>query len=94
MLIVMLPLLFKEGGAFDFFQTVWRGFGRFAVVAVGLTFTTGVFNTAGLVSSSGALLTSLYGKTLMVKVGLVLVVGLFGIGNSLVLHPGLRALSR
>ena len=91
MLIIMLPLLFKEGGAFDFFQTVWRGFGRFAFVAVGLTFTTGLFNTAGLVSSSGALLTSLYGKTLLVKVGLVLVVGLLGIGNSLALHPGLRA---
>ncbi len=92
MLIIMLPLLFKEGGAFDFFQSVWRGFGRFAAVAVGLTFTTGLFNTAGLVSSSGALLTSLYGKTLLVKVGLVLVVGLFGIGNSLALHPGMRAL--
>ncbi len=91
MVIIMLPLLFKEGGAFDFFQTVWRGFGRFAVVAVGLTLTTGLFNTAGLVSSSGALLTSLYGKTLLVKIGLVLVAGLFGIGNSLVLHPGLRA---
>jgi copper transport protein len=90
--IVLLPLLFKEGGAFDFFQTVWRGFGRYAVVAVGLTFTTGLFNTAGLVSSSGSLLTSLYGKTLLGKVALVLVVGLFGIGNSLALHPNLRAI--
>ena len=90
--IVMLPLLFKEGGAFEFFQTVWRGFGRFAVVAVGLTFATGLFNSAGLVSSSGALVTSLYGKTLLGKVGLVLVVGLFGFANSLALHPGLRAI--
>ena len=89
---VMLPLLFKEGGAFEFFQTIWRSFGRFAAVAVGLTFATGLFNAAGLVASSGALVTSLYGKTLLGKVGLVLVVGLFGIANSLALHPNLRAL--
>ena len=44
-----------------------------------------------MVSSSGAIVTSLYGKTLLVKIGLVLVAGLFGIGNSLILHPGLRA---
>jgi copper transport protein len=92
LLLVLLPLMFKEGGAFEFFQLVWRGFGRFAAVAVGLTFTTGLINTAGLVASSGALVTSLYGKTLLVKVGLVLVVGLMGIANSLSLHPNLRTI--
>jgi copper transport protein len=78
--------LFQPQSA-DFSRALWVGFGRFAAVAAGIVFTTGLYNTALMVSSSGALLTSLYGNTLLLKLGLVALVCLGGLINSLSLHP-------
>jgi copper transport protein len=73
----------------DFSRSLWVGFGRFAAVAAGLVFTTGLYNMAFMVSSSGALRTSLYGNTLLLKLGLVALVCLGGLVNSLTFHPPL-----
>ncbi len=86
---VLLPLLRREPGAVEFAHAIWGGFGRYAFAAVGLTLATGLFNTADLVASSHALFSTFYGQTLVRKVVVVLLVGLFGMANSLALHPAL-----
>jgi copper transport protein len=91
LLVILLPVLGREPGSRQFFQSTWERFGRFAALAVGLTLATGLFNASGLVASLSALTGSAYGQTLALKVGLVLLVGLFGLANSLVLHPRLAA---
>ncbi len=48
---------------------------------------TGLYNAGQQVASLDALLVTLYGKTLIVKVGLMLCVGLIGLLNSAMLHP-------
>jgi copper transport protein len=70
-------------------RSVWAGFGRFAVLAVSVTIATGLLSASGLVLSSNGLTGSPYGLFLASKVGLVLLVGLGGLLNSLTLHPAL-----
>ncbi len=86
---LLLPFWFREPGAADFARSILAGFGRYAFTAVILTLATGLFNTADLVASSGALVTTVYGQALLRKVALVLLVGLFGLVNSFALHPAL-----
>ena len=73
----------------DLARSVWAGFGRLAVLAVSLTIATGLLSASGLVLSSNGLTGSPYGRFLVGKVGLVLLVGLGGLLNSLTLHPAL-----
>lgn len=68
--------------------------GVFAAASVGLVAATGLFNTARQVASVDAGLTTPYGQTLALKLGLFLVVGLAGLLNSARLHPAVaRALA-
>jgi len=93
--LILLPLLRRTPGSAEFARSIWGAFGRYAFAAVGLTLATGLFNTAGMVASSRALTSTFYGQALIRKVVLVLLVGGFGLANSLALHPALsRPLGR
>jgi copper transport protein len=76
-------------GAENFSRILWAGFGRFAAVSAGIVFATGLYNSSLMVASSGALRSSLYGTYLVIKIGLVCLVCLAGLINSLSLHPRL-----
>ena len=91
LVVVFVPVARREQGSREFFQSIWTQFGRFAVVAVGLTITTGLFNASELVASTSALADSAYGQSLLLKLSFVAVIGLIGLSNSLVLHPALSA---
>lgn len=90
--IGLLPLLRRSGGDFAALARAgWRPFSQVAALSVGLLLATGLYNTARQVASVDALLTTLYGRALLGKVGLMLAVGLFGLLNSTLLHPHLAA---
>jgi copper transport protein len=72
-------------------QSTWGMFGRYAALSVGILFATGLYNMGREVASLDALLTTLYGRVLIGKVGLVLAVGAFGFFNSMLLHPRVAA---
>ena len=70
----------------------WRHFGRFAAVSVGLLVATGLYSMSRQVASLDALIGTLYGRVLLVKIGLVLAVGVCGLCNAMLLHPLVAAL--
>jgi copper transport protein len=59
----------------------WRSFSPLAALGVGLLLTTGLYNMGGQVASLDALLTTRYGQGLVSKIGLMLLIGLFGLLN-------------
>ena len=69
----------------------WRRFGLLAVISFGVLLTTGLFEAARQVASIDGLFYTAYGKALMVKTGLALVLAGLGAGNAMLLHPGIRA---
>lgn len=73
------------------FTALWAGFGWFAFVGVGLLWATGIYNTARQVATLDALLTTGYGRSLLLKITLALLMGLAGLFNSAALHPGVKA---
>ncbi|MCP5099032.1 MAG: hypothetical protein GY943_26060 [Chloroflexi bacterium] len=77
-----IPVLLKAG---------WQPFGAIAATSVGLLFATGLYSTGQQVASIDAMITTLYGQVLLGKIGLALLVGLFGLLNSMLLHPRLAA---
>jgi copper transport protein len=90
--IGILPMLRHHRDAIHvLLQAGWKPFGRMAAVSVGILFTTGVYTTGQQVASIDALITTLYGQTLLGKIALFLLVGLFGLLNSMLLHPRLAA---
>jgi copper transport protein len=66
-------------------------FSLLAVACVGLLAVTGLYYAGREVASLDALLTTLYGKSLLVKLGLVLAVGVLGLLTTLVLRPHLAS---
>lgn len=64
-----------------------RRFGALAALGVATLGVTGLYYAGRQVASVDALLTTLYGQTLLVKLGLVLVAGLLGLLNALLLRP-------
>lgn len=86
----LLPLLYRNRPNFTaLVRAGWGPFGRIAAVCVGLLIATGLYNSGRQVASLDALITTLYGQTLLIKVALVLMVGLLGLLNSMLLHPHL-----
>ncbi len=76
-------------------QATWRRFSLMAVISVTLLFATGLYSAGVEVASPDALLTTLYGRALMVKVAIVAGVAMVGALNAILLHPGLaRPLAR
>ncbi len=92
MFAATLPLLKgKRKLLYPFLQATWGQFGFYAATSVGVIFATGLYSTGRQVVSPDALLTSLYGRTLLGKIMLVLAAGAIGLANSILLHPRLAA---
>jgi copper transport protein len=72
-------------------QVGWRPFSKVAGFSVGLLMATGLYNSGRQVASFDALLTTLYGQALIVKLGLLLIIGYFGFVNTSLLHSSLSA---
>jgi copper transport protein len=88
----LLPLPWHDGNGFvALMRATLRPFGRLAAPSVGLIAATGLYSLGRQVTSADALLLTAYGRTLVGKVGLMLVVGAFGLLNSMLLHPRLSA---
>jgi len=87
----LLPLVRRRPDFVALVKAGWGPFGRLAVVSVGLIFATGLYSTGRGISSLDAMLSSLYGRTVLLKIGLMLLVGLVGASNSMLIHPRLAA---
>lgn len=88
--IALLPLLRRQrSDAAQLIRAGWKPFSLVAALSVGLLITTGFYSAGRQVASPDALLTTLYGRVLLGKFGLVLAVGCVGLLNSVALHPQL-----
>jgi copper transport protein len=68
-----------------------RRFGLPALASVVVLAVTGLYAAGRLVATPDALLLSLYGQTLLLKVGLVLAVGFLGLFHTASLHPSVAS---
>jgi len=91
LIVGLLPLVRHDSDFTTLAKAAWGPFGKWAALSVVLIFVTGIYSTFREVGSVNALLTTFYGKTLLFKIGLVLIVGLIGAFNSTLLHPRLAA---
>jgi copper transport protein len=88
----LLPLIPRKRADFVVLARAgWRPFSRIAALSVMLLIATGLYSAGRHVASIDAFLTTLYGQALLGKVSLMLIVGVFGLLNSMALHPGLAA---
>jgi len=87
----LLPLVRRKDEFFALLKAGWGPFGRMAVFSVGAVLATGIYSTGREIGSVDAMISTFYGKSLMIKMGLMLTVGLFGAINSSILHPRLSA---
>jgi len=86
--IVLLPLIRGHREEIGYLvQVGWRPFSKVAGFSIGLLFATGLYNTGLQVASIDALLYTLYGRALLVKLALLLGIGYFGFFNTSLLHP-------
>lgn len=69
----------------------WRSFSLLAALSTSLLFATGLYSTGQQVASADALITTRYGQILIGKVMIVCFAGICGMGNMLIVHPGLAA---
>ncbi|CAN5672150.1 copper resistance CopC/CopD family protein [soil metagenome] len=67
----------------------WGAFSLLAGSSVGVLVASGLFSMAHQVASLDALVTTLYGRLLLGKIAIVLLTGLCGLGNTLLVHPRL-----
>lgn len=85
--VIVAPGLRRGPEAAAWAWSVLRRFSGLAAASVAVLAVTGLYNAGQQVASLDALLVTLYGQTLIVKVGLMLCVGLIGLLNSALLHP-------
>lgn len=96
--VAIVPLLRRAESARRGFtesalaRSILRRFGLLASASLGVLFVTGLYNSGQQVASLDALLFTLYGQALLLKIGLVLIVGLIGLLNSARLHPRVAAI--
>ncbi len=92
LVVILLPAIKRGIGAGAIGQFIaWRSFTLMALLSVGLLIATGLYSMGHQVASVDALLTTVYGQLLLGKLGLVLLAGLCGLGNTLLVHPHLVA---
>lgn len=91
LVVGLLPLLRRRSDFAALVQAGWGPFGRLALLSVIMIFATGLYGTGRQISSLDAMITSLYGRTILLKISLMLVVGLVGAVNSVLVHPRLAA---
>jgi copper transport protein len=92
LMVGLFPLIRRDQANFVALARAGCGpFSRLAALSVGLLIATGLYNTGRQVVSLDALIATLYGQALLGKLGLMLTVGVFGLLNSMLLHPRLAA---
>ncbi|MBK6327118.1 MAG: CopD family protein [Chloroflexi bacterium] len=69
----------------------WRPFSSIATFSIVALILTGLYSAGDYIATFDALITTFYGQTLLSKVTLTLLMGLFGLFNAAMLHPGLAA---
>jgi copper transport protein len=84
--LILLPRARGAEGASAAAPQVLRAFGIPAAICVSVMVATGVYLASGVVGSVDAALFTLYGRTLLLKVGIVAVAGLLGLVNTVRLH--------
>lgn len=90
LVIAFLPLvLSNKQGASVLLRSIWSRFSNWALISVLFLILTGLYSLGRQVVTLDALLTSLYGRVLLGKVNIMLVMGIFGLLNAILLHPGL-----
>jgi copper transport protein len=72
-------------------KATWTRFSLLAAISVGMIVVSGVYSTGRQVASLDALITTVYGQAIIVKVGLLLLAGAVGLVNSMLLNPGVAA---
>jgi len=90
--VIVVPLLRRGAAESALGHLILRRFGLLASASLGVLIVTGLYNSGQQVASLDALLFTLYGQTLLLKIGLVLIVGLIGLMNSARLHPRVAAI--
>jgi copper transport protein len=92
--VAIVPLLRHDAEEATLAWAILRRFGALAAAALAALLITGLFMTGQQVASPDALLTTFYGRALMLKVALALGVGLLGLRNAATLHPRVATLLR
>lgn len=88
----VVPGLRRGGEDAALARVVLQRFGWLASASVGVLIVTGLYNSGQQVASLDALLFTLYGQALLLKLGLVVIVGWLGLINSARLHPRVAAI--
>lgn len=87
--VAIAPLLRRGQPEAALAWSILRRFGALAAISAAVLLVTGLYNTGQLVASIDALLVTSYGRSLIVKLGLVAIVAAIGLFNSATLHPRL-----
>jgi copper transport protein len=87
LVVVVVPLLRRGPDAAALAWTILRRFGALAAASLAALLVTGLFMSGQQVASLDALLTTFYGRLLLLKVGLAAGVALIGLRNAATLHP-------
>lgn len=90
-LIITLPLVRSEAiGSRAAARSIWIRFSGYAAVSLGVLVVTGLFRAGQEVATVDALLTTAYGRGLLLKAILVSVGAVFGLRNAMSLHSWIR----
>ena len=87
LVVAVVPLLRRGTDEAALARLILKRFGVLAASSLGVLVVTGLYNSGQQVASLDALLFTLYGQALMLKIGLILTVGLMGLINATLLHP-------
>ncbi len=87
MALTLVPLLRHTPTEKALARSILQRFGVPAAISLGVLVITGIYSTGQQVASIDALLTTFYGQTLLLKIGLVISIGVLGLINSSLLHP-------
>ncbi|MBI5030109.1 MAG: copper resistance protein CopC/CopD [Chloroflexi bacterium] len=92
--LTLVPLLRGNSAEHALARSVLRRFGALAATSLGVLVVTGIYISGIQVASVDALLVTLYGQTLLIKVGLALTIASIGLGNAMTLHPRVAEILR
>jgi len=90
--LAVLPMLRRENESAVLAWAILRRFGALAAASLAVLAVTGLYAGGQQVASLDALLTTLYGQSLLVKIGLAIGAALLGLLNAGTLHPRVAAL--
>lgn len=93
-LLVTLPPIRLDPREKALARRAWRRFGVLAGAGLAVLVVTGLYSTGRQVASPDALLTTVYGQALMIKVLLIAAAGGIGLANALLLRAGAVPLAR